>query len=254
MASEILGLFGGKNSQQIRNDALDSMMISPAQMGSQGLLQQVVSMGQNAGTMLGEGAGRLMGGKVAGEVEASYIDQAIQAASAIQGTPAQKMKAVADFLADKPGMGAQYLKAMEESRGLEFKDLQTQKAQQDLNPPYKDFKVETIGYKDNGQGTIVPVREYITVTRKYNAKTGEYEDPKPAETVATDGKKGGTKTPLTYQEKAAAERIERQNKGVYTNPVVPPPNQAAPTTIPPSGSRGMTYGFEGQGMVNPEGF
>ena len=253
MASEILGLFGGKNSQQLRNDALDSMMISPAQMGSQGLLQQVVSMGQNAGTMLGEGAGRLMGGKVAGEVEASYIDQAIQAASATQGTPAQKMKAVADFLADKPGMGAQYLKAMEESRNLEFKDLQTQKAQQDLNPPYKDFKVETINYKDNGQGSIVPVREYITVTRKYNAQTGNYEDPKPAETVATDGKETTTKPPVTPKEKAAAERIRRQELGVYTNPVTPAPSQSRPT-IPPSGSRGMTYGFEGQGMVNPEGF
>tara|TARA_B110000503_G_scaffold75745_1_gene116948 strand:+ start:11598 stop:12353 length:756 start_codon:yes stop_codon:yes gene_type:complete len=251
MASEILGLFGGKNSQQLRNDALDSMMISPAQMGSQGLLQQVVSMGQNAGTMLGEGAGRLMGGKVAGEVEASYIDQAIQAASATQGTPAQKMKAVADFLADKPGMGAQYLKAMEESRNLEFKDLQTQKAQQDLNPPYKDFKVETINYKDNGQGSIVPVREYITVTRKYNAQTGNYEDPKPAETVATDGKEAPPKR-ATGQSKSSAEAAQRRKEENNYNPDVTP--RSPPTNLPPSGSRGMTYGYEGQGLVNPEGY
>ena len=122
MASEILGLFGGQNSQQLRNNALDSMMISPSQMGSQGLLQQVVSMGQNAGTMAGMGAGRLMGGKVAGEVEASYLEQAIQAGAAGK-TPAEKMKLVAASLEDKPGMGAQYMKALSEARRLEAEDF-----------------------------------------------------------------------------------------------------------------------------------
>ena len=122
MASEILGLFGGQNPQQLRNAALDSMLISPTQMGSQGLLQQVVSMGQNAGTIAGMGAGRLMGGKVAGEVEASYLEQAIQAGQAGK-TPTEKMKLVASFLEDKPGMGAQYMKALSEARKLEAEDF-----------------------------------------------------------------------------------------------------------------------------------
>ena len=122
MASEILGLFGGQSPQQLRNAALDSMLISPTQMGSQGLLQQVVSMGQNAGTMAGMGAGRLMGGKVAGEVEASYLEQAIQAGQAGK-TPTEKMKLVASFLEDKPGMGAQYMKALSETRRLEAEDF-----------------------------------------------------------------------------------------------------------------------------------
>lgn len=122
MASEILGLFGGQNPQQLRNAALDSMLISPTQMGSQGLLQQVISMGQNAGTMAGMGAGRLMGGKVAGEVEASYLEQAIQAGQAGK-TPTEKMKLVASFLEDKPGMGAQYMKALSEARRLEAEDF-----------------------------------------------------------------------------------------------------------------------------------
>jgi hypothetical protein len=122
MASEILGLFGGQNPQQLRNAALDSMLISPSQMGSQGLLQQVVSMGQNAGTVAGMGAGRLMGGKVAGEVEASYLEQAIQAGQAGK-TPTEKMKLVASFLEDKPGMGAQYMKALSEARRLEAEDF-----------------------------------------------------------------------------------------------------------------------------------
>jgi hypothetical protein len=122
MASEILGLFGGQNPQQLRNAALDSMLISPAQMSSQGLLQQVVSMGRNAGTVAGMGAGRLMGGKVAGEVEASYLEQAIQAGQAGK-TPTEKMKLVAAALEDKPGMGAQYMKALSEARRLEAEDF-----------------------------------------------------------------------------------------------------------------------------------
>jgi hypothetical protein len=129
MASEILGLFGGQNPQQLRNAALDSMLVSPAQMSSQGLLQQVVSMGRNAGTVAGMGAGRLMGGKVAGEVEASYLEQAIQAGQAGK-TPTEKMKLVASFLEDKPGMGAQYMKALSEARRLKAEDFTMTQAQE----------------------------------------------------------------------------------------------------------------------------
>lgn len=118
------GLFDFQTPQQLRNDYLDSMLISPAQMGNQSLLQQVVSMGQNAGSIAGAGIGGLMGGKVAGEVEAGYIDQAIKEASADKTlTPSQRMEKVAEFLADKPGMGAQYLKATQEARKMKEQDL-----------------------------------------------------------------------------------------------------------------------------------
>ena len=78
MASEILGLFGTQSPQQLRNAFLESTMVSPAQMAQQGLLQQVVSMGQNAGSILGYGAGRLFGGKVPGEVEQETIKNIYQ--------------------------------------------------------------------------------------------------------------------------------------------------------------------------------
>jgi cytochrome c553 len=68
------------------------------------------------------GAGRLLGGKVAGEVEASYLEQAIQAGQAGK-TPTEKMKLVAAALEDKPGMGAQYMKALSEARRLEAEDF-----------------------------------------------------------------------------------------------------------------------------------
>ena len=151
MASEILGLFGTQSPQQLRNAALDSMMISPAQMGSQGLLQQVVSMGQNAGTMIGMGAGSLLGGKVAGEVEAAYVDEAIKAGNAVKGTPAQKMKAVADALADKPGMGKQYLMALNEARKLEAEDMTMAEAKFNAENRTKDFYVKVTKVDNNGQ-------------------------------------------------------------------------------------------------------
>ena len=73
MASEILGLFGGKSPQELRNAYLDSLMVSPAQMAQQSLLQQVVSMGQNAGSMLGVGVGGLLGGEAPGVREQQTI-------------------------------------------------------------------------------------------------------------------------------------------------------------------------------------
>jgi hypothetical protein len=46
-------------------------------MGNQGLLQQVASLGSNAGTMLGYGAGRMFGGQAPQEVRARGIEEAM---------------------------------------------------------------------------------------------------------------------------------------------------------------------------------
>lgn len=175
MASEILGLFSGQTPQQLRNAYLDSMMVSPAQMGSQSLLQQVVSMGQNAGSMLGSGVGQLLGGKVAGEVEASYLDEAIKAGNAVKGTPAEKMQAVADALADKPGMGRQYMMAQQEARRLKAEDLQMQKAQQDLRPEFKNIKTRVNTMEMGADGKMYPVVKSVELTYKWNPETNQYE-------------------------------------------------------------------------------
>jgi len=228
MASEILGLFNAQSPQDIRNKALDSMMISPTQMGSQGLLQQVVSMGQNAGTMMGMGAGSLLGGKVAGEVEAAYLDEAVKAGSAVKGTPVEKMQAVADALADKPGMGKQYMMAQREVRRLQAEDLQMQKAQQDLIPPYKEFKIETVKYMDNGQGKIVPVKDFITVTRKYNPETKQYEDMQQSSAQPTGGTGGAGGDDVAAKAKAQLEK-EKAAQAAATGGYQP--NSTAPKTI-----------------------
>tara|TARA_R110000796_G_scaffold249396_1_gene377135 strand:- start:42 stop:962 length:921 start_codon:yes stop_codon:yes gene_type:complete len=217
MASEILGLFGGQNSQQLRNNALDSMMISPSQMGSQGLLQQVVSMGQNAGTMAGMGAGRLMGGKVAGEVEASYLEQAIQAGAAGK-TPVEKMKLVAAALEDKPGMGGQYMKALSEARRLEAEDFTMEDAQFKRDNRTRDMK-ETRMVPD-GLGGTTPKQFYWTET--YNPQTKKFEQATTPSTEppAAEGDKKPTELEK-IQAELARQKAAKEGKGTSTATATP---------------------------------
>ena len=249
MASEILGLFGGRNPQQLRGDALDSLLVSPAQMGSQSLLQQVVSMGRNAGAVAGMGAGQLLGGKVAGEVEAAYIDEAIKNASKVSGTPAQKMKAVADFLADKPGMGAQYLKAMEEAKKLELSDLQAAEAKFKSENRTREMKETRMV-----MNPLTQQKEPKTFYWTEKWENGRWvQATMPSTTTPAGEEEKPTAAAESPQAKAAAERKRRQESGAYTNPVKPNAPQKT-TPIPPQGYGAMTYGFEGQGLINPEGF
>ena len=249
MASEILGLFSGQSPQELRNAYLDSMMVSPAQMGSQGLLQQVVSMGRNAGAVLGTGAGQLLGGKVAGEVEAAYLDDAIKSASAIKGTPAQKMKAVADFLADKPGMGAQYLKAMEEAKKLELSDLQAAEAKFKSENRTREMKETRMV-----MNPLTQQKEPKTFYWTEKWENGRWvQATMPSTTTPAGEEEKPTAAAESPQAKAAAERKRRQESGAYTNPVKPNAPQKT-TPIPPQGYGAMDYGFEGGGLINPEGF
>ena len=212
MASEILGLFDTQSPQQLRNAALDSMMISPTQMGSQGLLQQVVSMGQNAGTMLGMGAGRLLGGKVAGEVEAAYVDEAIKAGNAVKGTPAEKMQAVADALADKPGMGKQYLMALNEARRLKAEDMTMAEADFKSKNRTRDIYVPVTKYDSNGQA----YQSTDKVTQEWKdgkwVTMGSMATPSAGETGGATGA-GGDKEKEAKLAALAKKRAEQVGEG-----------------------------------------
>jgi hypothetical protein len=159
MASEILGLFGGKNPQQLQQDYLSNLSVSPGSVGNQGLLQQLISTGANAGTMMGYGAGRLLGGKVAGEVEASYLNEAIQAGQAGK-TPAEKMKLVAAALEDKPGMGRQYMLALQEARKLEAEDFTMGQAKENARTKVIENPV-TITDPITGKPNVVNTRRTV---------------------------------------------------------------------------------------------
>jgi hypothetical protein len=78
MATDVMSLFNMPSQEQLGRNYLEGMLTSPQQMGAQSLLQQVVSLGGNAGAMLGYGAGRLMGGMTADEVRAKSIDDAMR--------------------------------------------------------------------------------------------------------------------------------------------------------------------------------
>ena len=217
MASEILGLFDTQSPRQLRNKALDSMLISPTQMGSQGLLQQVVSMGQNAGTMIGMGAGSLLGGKVAGEVEAAYLDEAIKAGNAVKGTPAQKMKAVADALAEKPGMGKQYLMALNEARRLEAEDLTLEDARFKAANRTRERK-ETRMVK-NEEGVLEPRQFYWTedyIDGKWVKATMPSETPPPS-AGGGDGAGGGDTELAKKREALARMRAQQVGEGPNQN-------------------------------------
>lgn len=77
MASDVMTLFNMPTQQQLGQRYLESQMVSPAQMGQQGLLQQVASLGGNAGTTLGYAAGRLFGGGTPEQIRAKGIEEAM---------------------------------------------------------------------------------------------------------------------------------------------------------------------------------
>ena len=127
MANGILGLFGTQNPQQMQQDYLSNLMVSPAQMGQQGLLQQLISTGANAGTMMGYGAGRLLGGKVAGEVEASQIEDALQQVNKMNLPSTYEKYTALSGLLGGMGLTKQSMLAAAEAEKLKPKAAETTK-------------------------------------------------------------------------------------------------------------------------------
>jgi hypothetical protein len=74
--------------QMARQAAIQAGMISPQQMGSQGLLQQVISTMANAGTGVGAGIGGLFGAEYAPERQARMTQEVMQAAGQKYASPA----------------------------------------------------------------------------------------------------------------------------------------------------------------------
>ena len=107
------------NPQQLQQDYLSGLMVSPAQMGQQGLLQQLTSVGANAGAMMGYGGGRLLGGKVSGEVEAGLVNKALKDVNEMGiKDPAQKMAKLGEILSANPATAKQGMIALQEANKL----------------------------------------------------------------------------------------------------------------------------------------
>ena len=200
MASEILSLFG-KTPAQIRQEQFNSMMVSPAQMGSQGLLQQVASMGGNAGVAVGNLAGRMMGGMAPGEREAMVMQDVMQQVGQDPNmTQAERLRKMAEIVSQQPGMGDQALKLQAAANQMETQQMTLDEAKFKQANRFEDRK-ETRMVPD-GLGGFVPKQFYWT--EKYNEKTGKWEQmTAPSETPppATGGDGGGN---LSAQEQAKA--------------------------------------------------
>lgn len=84
MATQNLsGLFNLGSPEKIERDYLNQFLISPAQMGQQGLLQQVVSQMSNAGANIGASGARMLGGKLPEVLKKETIDKAFQEVKAL---------------------------------------------------------------------------------------------------------------------------------------------------------------------------
>ena len=127
MADSVLGLFGMQSPQQLQQDYLSGLMVSPAQMGQQGLLQQLISTGANAGAMMGYGGGRLLGGKVAGEVESAVVNDALQQINKMDiKDPAEKMAMLSELLGQNPATAKQAMIAQQEAVKLKKQGYEMQ--------------------------------------------------------------------------------------------------------------------------------
>ena len=134
MATQLqgMGLFGMPTAQEARQQYEQGLMLTPAQMGSQGLLQQVVSTIAQGGAGVGYGLGRMMGGMAPQEAEAMGMQQAMQEVTAMGITdPAKKMTALADAL-QKRGLSQAAMKALEQGRKMQAEDLAMQKSRGEL--------------------------------------------------------------------------------------------------------------------------
>ena len=76
--AQIQGLFGTSSPSKIEQDYLNQFLVSPAQMGQQGLLQQVVSLMSNAGANIGAQGSRMLGGQLPEIQERETISQVYQ--------------------------------------------------------------------------------------------------------------------------------------------------------------------------------
>lgn len=197
MATQLqgMGLFGMPTAQEARQQYEQGLMLTPAQMGSQGLLQQVVSTIAQGGAGAGYGLGRMMGGMAPQEAEAMGMQQAMQEVTAMGITdPAKKMTALADAL-QKRGLSRAAMQALEKGRAMRVQDLQSRQAEaglMELKPIYGEATVvqdelgntktvkPIIGYQ---RGTEYLTKEQAMALIRGGAAVGGM--PPPADAVST---------------------------------------------------------------------
>jgi len=102
MASNLSGLFGGmtKSPEQYRQESIQGMRVSPAQMGQQSLNQQLISQMSNVGANIGSLAGGMMGGQTQQQAKDTQVKEVIQSVSNI-ASPLGQAQAAYQLFTDK---------------------------------------------------------------------------------------------------------------------------------------------------------
>lgn len=141
MATDVLSLFNMPTQEQLGRSYLEGMLTSPQQMGAQSLLQQVVSLGGNAGAGIGYGVGRLMGAWLLMRW-AKSIDDAMRTVQGMGlGSDSEMYGALSQELARR-GLTQDALKA----RDAGLKSLQAEE-QMRLNKQQGDINLAEMGIK-----------------------------------------------------------------------------------------------------------
>jgi len=136
MASNLSGLFGGmtKSPEQYRQESIQGMRVSPAQMGQQSLNQQLISQMSNVGVNIGSLAGGMMGG----QTQQQGDDQRVQ--GVMQGldlTNPESIRASSNQLADM-GFPQQAQALREQANEVEDRVMKRQKFNFDTQPKTPD--------------------------------------------------------------------------------------------------------------------
>ena len=146
MASDVMTLFNMPTQQQLGQRYLESQMTSPAQMGNQGLLQQVASLGGNAGAVAGYAGGRLFGGATPEQVRAKGIEEAMMKVQGLGLTSdAEMYSALSKELASRGLTQDAFMAnkeartAMRDEQALKKGGFDIQKAELDLQKAKEDM-------------------------------------------------------------------------------------------------------------------
>jgi hypothetical protein len=146
MASDVMTLFNMPTQQQLGQRYRESQMTSPAQMGNQGLLQQVASLGGNAGAALGYAGGRLFGGATPEQIRAKGIEESMMKVQGLGLTSDAEMYAALSkelsargltqdaFMANKEARTA-----MRDEQAIKKGGFDIQKAELDLQKTKEDM-------------------------------------------------------------------------------------------------------------------
>jgi hypothetical protein len=213
MANTISGLFGMQSPQQLQQDYLSGLMVSPAQMGQQGLLQQLASVGANAGAMMGYGGGRLLGGKVSGEVEAGLVNNALEQVNKMGiKDPAQKMAKIGEILSANPATAKQGMIALQEAnklkeQGYEMGAMEREENyRKDLAALGANPTTAQLAALDKKYGKVPEVRAAVTAAEaKAEKKAVTEKEAKRIKTIAEALVKRDSKLPLAFAEVIAGD-------------------------------------------------